>query len=61
VTTALPLTDDEKKDVEKKLGGSVAEWRVDPSILGGIIVRAGDKVVDGSVRANMTSLAASLN
>jgi F0F1-type ATP synthase delta subunit len=55
------LTDDEKKDVEKKLGGSVAEWRVDPSILGGIIVRAGDKVVDGSVRANMTSLAASLN
>jgi F-type H+-transporting ATPase subunit b len=61
VTTALPLTDDEKKDVEKKLGGSVAEWRIDPSILGGIIVRAGDKVVDGSVRANMTSLAASLN
>lgn len=61
VTTALPLSDDEKKDVEKSLGGSVSSWNVDPSILGGLVVRAGDKVVDGSIRSSMGSLSASLN
>jgi len=61
VTTALPLTDTEKKDLEKTLGGTVAEWRADPAILGGIVVRAGDKVVDGSVRSRMQNLAGSLN
>jgi F-type H+-transporting ATPase subunit b len=61
VTTALPLSDDEKKSVEKSLGGSVASWNVDPNILGGLVVRAGDRVVDGSIRSSMGSLSASLN
>jgi F-type H+-transporting ATPase subunit b len=61
VTTALPLTDAEKSKVEASLGGKVTQWNVDPSILGGIVVRAGDRVVDGSVRASLGSLSASLN
>lgn len=61
VTTALPLTDAEKQNLSKSLGGSVSSWHVDPGILGGIVVRAGDKVVDGSVRARLTDLAGSLN
>lgn len=61
VTTALPLTDDEKKKIESSLGGSVSQWSVDPSILGGVVVRSGDRVVDGSVRASLGSLSASLN
>lgn len=61
VTTALPLSDPEKKSIESQLGGAVSEWAVDPSILGGVVVRAGDKVVDGSVRTKMAGLSASLN
>ena len=61
VTTALPLTDAEKKSLEKTLGGSVSAWNVDPSILGGVVVRAGDRVLDGSARSSLRSLAASLN
>lgn len=61
VTTALTLTDAEKKNLEKQLGGTVTEWRVDPSILGGVVVRSGDRVVDGSVRSSLGSLAGSLS
>lgn len=60
VTTALPLSKDEQSSLAKKLGGTVTDWRVDPSILGGVVVRAGDRVVDGSVRSNLNSLQSSL-
>lgn len=65
VTSALPLTKAEeatvKKDVLKKLGskGDVS-FQVDPHILGGLVVRVGDKVLDGSVSAQLTSLRQSL-
>lgn len=57
VISALPLTDAEKKDLEKKTGAKHVSYTVDPSILGGLILRAGDKVIDGSVRTSLTSLA----
>lgn len=34
----------------------VSSFRVDPEILGGIIVRYGDRVIDGSVRRRMLAL-----
>lgn len=56
VISAMPLTDDEKKNVEKTIGGDSYSYSVDPSILGGLIVRSQEKVVDGSVRSNLDAL-----
>lgn len=65
VTSALPLTDSEqsavKQDVLAKVGGdATVAFRVDPSILGGLIVRVGDKVIDGSVSSQLANLRESL-
>jgi len=47
--------------LEKKLGRSVElELEVDPSLLGGAIVRAEDRVIDGSVRSRLQQLADTL-
>jgi F-type H+-transporting ATPase subunit b len=61
VTSALPLTEAEKKtvseDIMKKLGSSAkVKYVVDPNILGGLILRVGDKVIDGSVVNQMQNL-----
>jgi len=60
VVSAVPLTDDEKAEVLKITGAKQIEYRVDPSILGGMILRAGDKVVDGSVRGDLSALSMAL-
>jgi F-type H+-transporting ATPase subunit b len=65
VTSALPLTDAEKKtvtgDVMKKLGSKAkVNFNVDPNILGGLILRVGDKVIDGSVVNQVENLRESL-
>jgi F-type H+-transporting ATPase subunit b len=56
VVTAMPLTDDEKSRLESEINAASYTYTVDPSILGGVIVRSQDKVVDGSVRSNLTNL-----
>lgn len=60
VISAVPLTDDEKTELLKVTGAQEVEYRVDPSILGGLILRAGDKVVDGSVRGDLSALSMAL-
>jgi len=60
VISAVPLTDDEKAEVVKITGAKEVEYKVDPSILGGMILRAGDKVVDGSVRGDLSALSLAL-
>ena len=65
VTSALPLTDEEqiavKKNVVAKMNSkAVVEFRVDPQILGGLVVRVGDKVLDGSVSGQLEGLRKSL-
>lgn len=66
VTSALPLTSAEqetvRRDIVESLGGSPAVvFRVDPTILGGVIVRVGDKVVDASVAGKLEGLRANLH
>ena len=61
VTSALPLTPEERKFVESdilQLSGTetTISFIVDPSILGGLVVRLGDKVVDGSVYSQLQEL-----
>jgi F-type H+-transporting ATPase subunit b len=60
VTSALPLTDDEKdavrNDVLAKVGAQAVSFRVDPSILGGLVIKVGDKVMDGSVAGKLEGL-----
>lgn len=61
ITSALPLTPEEqeavKKDVLSKVGNqATVTFRVDPTILGGLVVRVGDKVLDGSVSGQLESM-----
>lgn len=60
VTSALPLTEAEqaavKSDITGKMGGGDVAFKVDPNILGGLVVRVGDKVIDGSVSGKLQGL-----
>jgi F-type H+-transporting ATPase subunit b len=56
VVSAMPLDDKEQAKVKKETGANNVTFTVDPGILGGLIIRAGDKVVDGSVRSGLNEL-----
>ena len=65
VTSALPLNEEEQASVRKsvlsKMGASTnVKFRVDPQILGGLVVRVGDKVIDGSVSGQLETMRKSL-
>ena len=60
VISAVPLTEEEKAQIQKAIGAEAVEYQVDPSILGGLVLRAGDKVVDASARGDLTALAQQL-
>jgi F-type H+-transporting ATPase subunit b len=64
VVSALPLQPDEKAVVKewlvKKGSGAAISFREDPSILGGLILRVGDRVIDGSVASQLQDLAQSI-
>ncbi len=60
ITSALPLTDSEKeivkREITSKVGAQTVAFRVDPEILGGLVVKVGDKVLDGSVAGQLEYL-----
>jgi len=56
VTSALPLTNDEQESVKKNFGAKGLTFKVDPAILGGLVVKIGDKVLDGSVAGKLEGL-----
>lgn len=60
VVSAMPLSKDEQDKIVKELGASKATFTVDPNILGGLVVRSADRVVDGSVRSGLSELAGRL-
>lgn len=61
VTTAMPLDTEERehvaRDLQRVTGKRIIlEERVDPSILGGVVARVGDTLIDGSVRRRLALL-----
>jgi F-type H+-transporting ATPase subunit b len=65
VTSALPLSKEEQDAVKTNVLGKMGaktnvEFHVDPQILGGLVVRVGDKVLDGSVSGQLEGLRKSL-
>ncbi len=67
VTFAFPVTEEQKKQIEEKLLSTTdytafeMEYQTDPSLIGGVIIRIGDRVVDGSVRNKLAKLAQSVS
>ena len=61
LTTAVELTDNKraelKAELEKKAGASIElAFDVDASILGGVVLKVGDRVLDASLRAQLAIL-----
>ena len=66
LTTAFEMADEQQQKLAKalstKLGRDVqVTTQVDRSILGGVVVRTDDLVIDGSVRARLAKLAEAMN
>ena len=66
VISAVPLTDEQQRAfaqaMQRRLGRDVViHPRVDATLLGGAVIRAGDLVIDGSVKGRLAKLAASLS
>ena len=61
VVSAMPLSADEQSKAKSAISADSISFVVDPNILGGLIVRSGDRVVDGSVRSGLNDLGARLN
>jgi F-type H+-transporting ATPase subunit b len=64
VTSALPLNPEEeqavRRDILSKTGARDVTFHVDPAILGGLVIRVGDKVLDSSVAGKLEGLRQSL-
>src|SRR5688572_2563510 len=65
VTAATPLSADQESRyaaaLQKKLGRSIRlRTRVDGSLLGGAVLKAGDLVIDGSIKGRLERLATEL-
>lgn len=61
VTTALPLSEEEKATLASNLTARLGiepqlEFDVDPAILGGLVLKVGDRVIDGSVAGKLGAL-----
>ncbi|MDO4840322.1 MAG: ATP synthase F1 subunit delta, partial [Desulfovibrionaceae bacterium] len=65
LTTAISLSDAKQRSVQKELeakaGASLElKFEVDPSILGGVVLKVGDRILDSSLRAQLEILRGTL-
>ena len=66
VTSAIPLTGVQKQKVEQKLLQTTPyetmeiEYKVDAAKIGGLMIRIGDRVVDGTVSSRLAALTSCL-
>jgi F-type H+-transporting ATPase subunit delta len=61
VTTAIPLDNDYQLKIAQRITDIVGKPvllrpKVDPAIIGGIIIRVGDKLIDGSIHSKLAAL-----
>ncbi len=61
IITAIPLDDEYTLSIARRLTSMVGKpvvvnTRVDPQLVGGIIIKVGDKVIDGSIRSKLATL-----
>ena len=58
VVSAVPLTDGEVNTLRAKITGKRIEllFKIDPSVIGGLIVRVDGRVIDASVRKDLDNL-----
>lgn len=65
VTSATPLTDEQRRSLRDRLGGRdgqvILTERVDPALLGGLVLQEEDIIRDYSVRARLESLRERMN
>lgn len=67
VTSAIELDDGQKSRIEKKLLETTdyvsfeMDYNVDPAIIGGLVIRIGDRVADSSIRTQLYELRRSLS
>lgn len=66
LTTALPLDEATQQQLAKSLTSKLArkvnlQAKVDQRLLAGVVVKAGDLVIDGSVRGRLDKLAQAIN
>lgn len=60
VVSAMGLSDEEQQRVRQEIGSQDVAFVTDTSILGGLIVRSSDRVIDGSVRNDLDRLSSQL-
>ena len=66
VTTAVPLDDAQRSKLQTRLQDLAdlkqveLSERVDPDLLGGLVARIGDRLIDGSARSRLRSMRVSL-
>lgn len=62
VTTAVPLREEQCKKIEQKLLDTTEykkmeiRYELDESLIGGMVIRIGDRVVDSSIRTKLSKL-----
>lgn len=67
ITSAIELSEAQKKAVEDKLLTTtaykkiIAKYSVDKSLIGGMVIRIGDRIVDSSVKTKLETMARDLS
>jgi F-type H+-transporting ATPase subunit delta len=65
IASAVPLSAEEEEQLRKSLSaqygdGLVFTFRVDPALMGGLLVRVGDRLIDTSIASRLSALRESL-
>ena len=66
LTSAIELSDQQLTELAEKLTGKLGRkvninCEIDPKVMGGLVIRAGDLVIDASIRGKLNELADSLH